>query len=305
MEKVSIVIITYNRPELLKKAINSALIQTYPKIEIIVVDDNSTYDVSEFLRNYYDKITLIKNNKNIGPSGSRNIGIENCTGEFITFLDDDDIFHPKKIESQINLFKKNKEIGLVYCPLGEIKKNKLIYRPLDSNKNKWIRLKHQNYIGITPLIKKECFSTCGVFDTSLDYHEDRDLWYRISKKYKFGLINIPGYICYSFSKERLSTDIEKICENKKILFEKHKKDFENKDLCYSDLNSEMAFIYLIYKDYKNFLRYFNRSFKNKFSSKFYILGLNFKWFSEFLCIQTKFNYKKIKIDQELKEILEI
>ena len=303
MEKVSIVIITYNRPELLKKAKKSAFIQTYQNIEIIVVDDNSDYDLLKILDEFNDKINLIKNKKNLGPSGSRNVGIEYCSGKYVTFLDDDDIFHPKKIERQINLFNKKNEIGLVYCPLGEIHKNKLMYKPLFDKKNKWNKLTHQNYIGITPLVKKECFSNCGVFDTSLDYHEDRDLWYRIGKKYPFGLINNPDYICYSFSKDRLSTNVEKICKNKIIFYEKHKDDFNDKDSYFSELDAEIAFFYLAYKNYKNFFTYFKKSFSKKHSSKLDIFGLYYKWMSNFFCKQTKFAYKKKKIDREINEIL--
>jgi len=303
MKKVSIIIITYNRPERLKIAINSALEQTYNNCEIIVVDDNSDYDISKILNIYNEKITIIKNKENLGPSGSRNVGIKKSNGDYITFLDDDDIFHPKKIEKQINLFNKSENIGLVYCPVAEIYNNKLFYKPLINKKNKWVRLIHQNYIGITPLIKIECLSNCGFFDTNLKYHEDRDLWYRIGKKYSFGFINDSYYICYSIIKNRLSAQIENICNHKKLLYEKYKDDFENKDIYYSDLYKEIAFTYLFFGYYKRFFEHLKKSIDKKQDISSIIKDLYIKWLFELIFNHTNIIYKKEKIEKDIKKLL--
>lgn len=123
-ELISVVISTYKREKELERAIKSVLEQTYKNIEIIVVDDNGLNSefqikVNNILNKYknYKNIKYIINEKNMGGSLSRNIGIENSKGTYIAFLDDDDEYYPLKLEKQFNLFKKsnNKKLALVYC----------------------------------------------------------------------------------------------------------------------------------------------------------------------------------------------
>lgn len=111
-EKVSIIIPTYKRPlKLLSRAVESVLNQTYSNIEIIVVDD-SPYDFieSKKIEHYISSIdngVYIKNKENLGGGLSRNVGINNSTGTYITFLDDDDIYLPDKVINQVEFMKKN------------------------------------------------------------------------------------------------------------------------------------------------------------------------------------------------------
>ena len=122
MQKVSIIIPTYKRADKIERAIKSATNQTYKNIEIIVVDDNSEFPserkkTTDIVKKY-PKVILIQNKKNLGGGLTRNEGIKKSTGEFIAFLDDDDEYHPQKIEEQVALFNKLKnshKIGLVYC----------------------------------------------------------------------------------------------------------------------------------------------------------------------------------------------
>lgn len=106
--KVSVIIPTYKREvKFLKRAVESVLCQTYENIEIIIIDDSpSSYEFRSEVKNYVyllnsNKIIYIENEMNIGGSLSRNKGIESATGEYITFLDDDDKYLPEKIENQI------------------------------------------------------------------------------------------------------------------------------------------------------------------------------------------------------------
>ena len=117
MDKVSIIIPTYNRFKYLLNSIKSCIEQTYKNIEIIVVNDCSTekeyynYDFKKLGKNVYI-IHLPKNSKDefgiTSPGGhARNIGITKASGNYIAFLDDDDYFLPKKIEKQVNIMKNN------------------------------------------------------------------------------------------------------------------------------------------------------------------------------------------------------
>lgn len=104
--KVSVIIATYRRDETLIRAIASVKNQTYPDVEIIVVDDNADpkwNTVVEHIVKSFDGITYIKNEQNCGSAKTRNIGIFAATGEYITFLDDDDEYLPEKIERQLEV----------------------------------------------------------------------------------------------------------------------------------------------------------------------------------------------------------
>ena len=276
--------------------------QTYPETEVIVVDGSSDYETSEVIRYFKNKITVVKDKRNIGVSAVRNIGIKASSGNYITFLDDDDFFHPRKIERQIKLFDKEEKIGLIYCPVAIKKSNELIYKPLRKKNNHWIRLTYQNPIIMTPLIKKECFSACGIFDESLLYHEDRDLWYRIGKKFQFEFNNDPDYIWYNLNIDRLSTQIEKICNNKKILYEKHKNDFDDKDSYFSELHCELAYIYWLFRDYRKFLEHFKKSMEINPNILPLVLRIYSKSALKSINELTTVSYRKKKTDREIKEI---
>lgn len=125
MEKlVSVVIPSYSRNETLKRAIDSVLTQTHQNVEIIVVDDNpqesewraSTAAImSEYKDN--EKVVYIQNEKNMGGGAARNVGIRASKGEYIAFLDDDDVYMPTKIEKSLEVFENSKDekLALVYC----------------------------------------------------------------------------------------------------------------------------------------------------------------------------------------------
>ena len=122
-ELISIVIPTYKRNETLKRAIESAIAQTYSPIEIIVVDDNAEFpDVRNqnelLIKKYCDyNIRLIENKKNLGGGLSRNVWVENAKGKYICFLDDDDEYLPEKVEKQYLTYinANNDNIAMVYC----------------------------------------------------------------------------------------------------------------------------------------------------------------------------------------------
>lgn len=131
-EKVSIIITTYNRSKNLKNAIESVLKQSYKNIEIVVVDDNDisslerklTETVMEGFKSF-SNIKYIKHEKNSGGSVARNTGINNSSGNYISFLDDDDEYYPIKIENEVFellRFKENSKIAFIMSEM-EIFKN--------------------------------------------------------------------------------------------------------------------------------------------------------------------------------------
>ena len=120
--KVSVVITTYRRADMLKRAVNSVLNQTYHNIEVIVVDDNDEKsddrkNTQEIMKSYIDnlKVKYIKHKVNMNGAAARNTGIKHSTGEIVCFLDDDDWYMKSKVEKQLDFLTKNKQYKAVYC----------------------------------------------------------------------------------------------------------------------------------------------------------------------------------------------
>ncbi len=199
MPKVSVVIPTCNRAHFLVDAINSVSNQTFKSVEIIVIDDGSVDRTKEILEKYGSSIHYIfQDNK--GRSVARNTGINAAKGEYIAFLDDDDIWLPEKLEKQVAFLDTHPEIGLVHAfielmdeygrPLPEeTKKQRKSYRMA-------IRSGY-NYQGMsrlcamytsTVLLRKECLNKVGFFDPDMKAFEDWDFYLRFALKYNIGTI---------------------------------------------------------------------------------------------------------------------
>ena len=116
---VSVIIPTYNCGKFIQQSIDSVLKQTYKNVEIIVVDDGSTDDTHLKLLQYGKNITYIRK-KNEGSSKARNIGMGCSKGEYLAFLDADDLWHPRKLEMQVECFQKVPDIGLVFTDFSRI-----------------------------------------------------------------------------------------------------------------------------------------------------------------------------------------
>lgn len=110
---VSCVIACYNRPDFVRDAIQSALDQTYPNLEIIVVDDGSTDNTPQVLASYGDKIRLVRQ-KNSGTAAARNAGIAVSQGKYLAWLDSDDAWLPQKIADQVAVAERNADAGVVF-----------------------------------------------------------------------------------------------------------------------------------------------------------------------------------------------
>ena len=118
MGKISVIIPTHNRADILPRAIKSIQNQTRPVDEIIVVSDGSTDNTEEVVKEFEEKdkrIRLIAYHPGHNGNYERNKGIEAATGDFIAFLDDDDEWLPKKTELQMAIFETEPEVGLVYA----------------------------------------------------------------------------------------------------------------------------------------------------------------------------------------------
>lgn len=201
---VTVYIPTYNRVELLKRALNSVVNQTYKNLEVIVVDDNSSDGTQEFLKNFNKqdpRVSYILKTNNSGACASRNLAIDKASGLFITGLDDDDYFSPNRIEQLIDkshLLNKYVFLYTYYLTVVTGGKYKKV-RYLNSILPKTITgrdLLHKNIIGNQCFTYTQRLRDAGKFSPEMPAWQDMELFYRLltySELNKAYLINMPLY----------------------------------------------------------------------------------------------------------------
>ena len=234
---VSVIIPTYNRGHLIKKAIKSVLNQTYKNLELIVVDDASTDNTEEIISTITNpNLIYIKQSSNLGPSVARNKGIEIAKGELIAFLDSDDQWYPEKLEKQINLLmNSDKSIGAVYCGMEfyDFKTNERIGEHIIT-----VDIKNNFTSGkyfltppmVTVLAYKNVLEEVGGLDSNLKANEDTDLAIKICKKYNFALVN-EVLVKVTRNHEQLMANDENYIRAREIIFNKHY-DFLSTDILF-------------------------------------------------------------------------
>lgn len=190
---VSVVIPTYNHAPYVREAIDSALRQTHVPHEIIVVDDESQDETSQILAAYGTQVRSVRQ-ANQGVSAARNLGVSLAQGEFIAFLDSDDIWDPQKLERQLALFEDRPELGLVHCGFTSFDASAASLRPHLEGMEGWITeemLRLDREVvgpGSTLMIPRRVFDEVGGFDPRLRQGEDWDLCYRIARCYPVGYV---------------------------------------------------------------------------------------------------------------------
>lgn len=209
---VTAIITTHNRYELLLKAIDSVLAQTYKELELIVVDDASDENKEEAIRKLYqNRVNFIRIEKKDSKGGNhaRNVGIQHAKGNYIAFLDDDDMWLPQKIEMQVAYLKQHPDCGMVYCNMirfnesGESKENPNLKNQGDCSK---ICLYHMICLSSTIMCTKEILESVGGFDENLRFWQDTDLVIRMAQVTKIGYVDecLVRYFADEKSPERLT-----------------------------------------------------------------------------------------------------
>lgn len=258
MPKVSVIIPTYNREDFVEETIQSVLNQTYKDFEVIVVDDGSTDNTKKKLEKFNSKIKLIEQKKS-ERAIARNNGVKNANGEYIAFLDSDDLWHKDKLEKQVEVLDKNKEYILIYCQCLRINENGLTIKPAKRQLNGYSgyvyeKLLMRNFItSPTPLVKKGYLEKINGFHTKYIPYEDWEFWLRLSLLGKFYFIKEPlAYYRVHKSQSVKQAKAEKIEEVTTVLLENSFKlkniseKIKNKSLGLANLR--FAYWYLISGD---------------------------------------------------------
>jgi glycosyltransferase involved in cell wall biosynthesis len=184
MVDVSVVIATHNRALLVKEAIDSVLAQTQPPREVIVVDDGSSDPTRETLASYGNRIRAF-HQKQGGASAARNFGMSRAEGEWIAFLDDDDVWLPSKLEQQVKLLEQDRRLGLVYCSDYTVDDHlRILHSRVAAPANRgdvFERLLIRNFIFTSCVVaRRDAIQRAGYMDLEFRFAQDWDLWLKIA-----------------------------------------------------------------------------------------------------------------------------
>lgn len=203
---VSVIIPTYNRAYLLERAIKSVLKQTYPHIELIVVDDGSGDVTPRTVSKYPLRYVRLPSNR--GVALARNRGILKARGNLMAFLDSDDEFLPPKIEKQVKYLEKNPWAKLVQTEEIWDRRGQRLNPKKYHAKAEGFFLERAVKLCVvsisTLLVKKEVFSEIGLFDESFPVCEDYEFFIRVALKMPMGLIKEPLIIKHGGRSDQLS-----------------------------------------------------------------------------------------------------
>lgn len=286
MPKVSIIIPAFNNYEYLLSALNSVLRQTYTDFEIIIVDDGSTDNTAEVVKEYTKlprrqdtKLPIIRyiyQRNSGGPAKPRNKGIREAKGEYIAFLDLDDFWLPQKLEKQVSmaLSKPHYEMVFTDCQIRtkDYIKHESFLRQVPhfrfSEEINITDLLKGNFIyPSTVIIKKECLGEDMYFNEKEKFrgNEDYDLWLRFIEKYRIGFLN--EILCVRlFHKSNLSRCLDNQLKGEFDILSRFSQRSEGfRELIKErirNINFELGYYYFEQRKRKESVKYFSKVLLN-------------------------------------------
>jgi glycosyltransferase involved in cell wall biosynthesis len=202
----------------------SVLNQTCQDFELIVVDDASTDDTEEAVRQFDDhRVKYVRREENGGHAAARNTVLKIAKGEYIAFVDSDDEWLPTKLEKQVQLLEQSEaDVGVIYSGCTWIDENGSVVRQIAPRHRGDIldKLLVNNCVPFSSvLLRKSCFDEFGLFDESLRRCPDWDMWIRIAQGYQFDFVQ-ESLVRYLFHGESLSADIAAIAQARERIHRK-------------------------------------------------------------------------------------
>jgi glycosyltransferase involved in cell wall biosynthesis len=211
MPLISVVVPVFNGEQTIQETIESVLKQTFTDFEIIVIDDGSQDATEEIVLSIKDNRIQIYSYPNAGLAASRNRGIVKAIGEYIAFIDADDLWTSEKLEAQIHALQTNSNAAVAYSWTDYIDQDSNFLRRgshLTVNGDIYAHLLVIDFLenGSNPLIKKQAFVEVGNFDESLTAAEDWDLLLRLASRYHFVCVPSPQ-VLYRISTNSMSANV--------------------------------------------------------------------------------------------------
>lgn len=231
---VSVILPTYNRAQLVGRALRSVLDQTYRDFELIVVDDGSSDHTAEVVRSFADpRIRYLCHDENRGAAAARNTGIGAARGEYVAFLDSDDEWLPEKLRRQIEVLQEAPPtVGVIYTDMWRISKEGKKYwhssRAMPEDGIVYQHVLDDQLVGIcmpSVAVRRGCFAKVGNFDEKFPRLIERDLLIRMAKYFHFCHIEEPLVNHYDTG-EGISSDNRLLIRALKLILEKYRDDIE-------------------------------------------------------------------------------
>lgn len=237
--KVSVIIPTHNRANKLFYSVNSVLLQSYNNYEVLIIDDCSTDNTKDVVKQLQDeypgKIIYYKLEKNSGPAKARNFGVGKAIGEYIAFHDDDDEWYPDKLEIQMKKMLQDNSIDLTFGQMTRYLGGKFVNIVCD--RFDWYHIQDrffqqllmENYIGApTIVMKKEAFIRLGGFCEEIPSLEDWDLAIRAARELHIEFINTP-LMDVHITRKSVTHNIENYVYSWAYLMQAYISEAENRD----------------------------------------------------------------------------
>ena len=193
--KVSVVIPAYNAMTYLPETLESVLRQTFTDFEVLIVNDGSSDQIVEWASGLVDPRVKLISQENQGSPGARNTGIAHAQGEYVAFLDADDLWSPTKLEKQICCLEDNPAVGLVNTwtvLIDQLGKPVGRAGTFQAEGDVWKQIVLGNFLVCSSVVVRRCcFETVGVFEPNLILCEDWDMWIRIASRYSVAVVKEP------------------------------------------------------------------------------------------------------------------
>lgn len=211
MPLISVVIPVYNGEKTIRETIESVINQTFEDFELIVIDDGSQDSTLEIVKSIPDSRLKVFSFPNAGLAASRNRGIKLACGDYISFIDADDLWIPDKLESQLQALQDNPQAAVAYSwtdcidEFGDFSRRG---NHITIQGNVYAQLLLTDFIenGSNLLIRAQAFQKVGYFDESLPAAEDWDMWLRLAANYEF--VVVPSVqVLYRLSASSMSANV--------------------------------------------------------------------------------------------------
>lgn len=233
MAEISVVIPTYNRADVLPRAIDSVLDQSYRDFEVVVVDDGSEDHTEDVVSSYDDKRVTYVSQRNNGANHARNNGVQNAESKYISFLDSDDEFHENHLHTVVEKLEEDSTIAAVLTSYRGVYENQIEKREVKTGTIPQIDIINKNVpIGFSCMtIRSSVFEEVGPLDEQLESSQDYDYLIRLSKNNRriWGVNDIL-VTKYKDSEHRISDDTYKRLNGTERVLEKHEKELTDASL---------------------------------------------------------------------------
>lgn len=295
MPKVSVIIPAYNSMAYLPATLESVIQQTFTDFEVLIVNDGSLDHIVQWVSQIADTRVKLISQENQGAAVARNTGIAHAQGEYIAFLDADDLWEPTKLEKQVQCLEKDPKVGLVNTWVvafdGQGKPQDEIWRinaekgwKPEAEGNVWKQMIEGNLIlcGSVAMVRRCCFEDVGVFDQNLRFAEDWDMWIRIAAHYSFAVVKESLVFYRQHCNNKSKKNCQLHLQHRLVIIEKAFQSAPSellylRDQAYGHAHLSIAWQSMIVKDYERSIHFRQQALayypQLRYSESYHRLGL--------------------------------